>query len=333
MSVPLDICVVGAGAIGGSLAVRMAVAGARVTVVARGAHAHAIRDRGLSLLSGEDRQTLRLPCVAQLHDVPPQDVAVVAVKARDLVPLAPALAGLLKPGGRIVFAMNGIPWWFGLTPGLRFPDVLQAVLDPGEALSRHVPLQTVIGAVVQFSAEVIAPGVVRGVANGRHGIVLGRAVGPCDGDSTLARFTALLGAAGLEVRVRDDIRPEIWTKTLLSTSAGCVAALTGADLGVITEDADGFALLSRLMAEGLAIGRALGLPVQEDADARLRFYRGKSVRPSMLQDMEAGRALEIDGGLLAFARIAETLRVDAPCTQAVAALIRLKDATARRARG
>ncbi len=328
MHAPLDVCVVGAGAIGGSMAVRIAGAGARVTVVARGAHGQAIRDGGLVLLADDQRLNVRLACFDRPDDVAPQDVAVVAVKAPDLPALASALPALLKPSGRLVFAMNGIPWWFGDGAGPRLREDLRAKLDPGGVLARSIHAETIVGAVVQSSNEMVAPGVVRHAGGSRHGMILGRPAGGSDG--MLDAFAALLASAGYTTRISDDIRAEIWTKTLLAASAGPVAALTGADLGRLTEDAESFALLTELMQEGVAIGRAFGLVIDEDIEARLDFFCGKAVRPSMLQDVEAGRALEVENGIFAIVRIATTLGIDAPRTHAVAALMRIKIAMAKK---
>ena len=324
MTTPLSVCVVGAGAIGGSMAVRMARAGARVSVVARGAHGQAIRDTGLTLQSGTSGETVRLPCFDQPAGIAPHDVVVVAVKAAALPAVAPALPALLAPGGLIVFAMNGIPWWFDAGWPMPLPERLRAALDPGGVLGRSIAPQTIVGAVVQSSNELIAPGVVLNSTPERNRMILGRPDGSAD--PLLDRFAALLNAGGYSAKVSPHIRDEIWTKTLLAASAGPVAALTGATLGALADDADTRAVLAGVMREGAAVGHALGFTITDDIDARLAFYRGKPVRPSMLVDFEAGRDAEIENSILAIADIAVALDIGVPVTRTVAALVRMKKA-------
>jgi 2-dehydropantoate 2-reductase len=233
--------------------------------------------------------------------------------------LATVLPALLKPQGRFMFAMNGIPWWIDRVGGIRLPEALRIRLDPGGALASRIDPANIVGAVVQSSNEVIAPGIVRNVGGGRNAMVIGRPGG--GPDASLDALAAMLLSAGYAARISADIRAEIWSKTLLAASAGPVAALTGVDLGKLTADPDAFALLAGLMREGVAIGRAFGLGIEEDVEARLAFFRGKPIRPSMLQDAEAGRELEVQNSILALARIATALGVDAPRTQVVSALM------------
>lgn len=318
----LDICVYGAGSIGGSIAARLALAGANVCAIARGPHGKAIEAKGLTLISGSARNTVRIPCFKTPSGVPPQDVVVVAVKGPALPAIAPALPALLKPGGLIVFAMNGIPWWFDRGMAVRLPDWLRAELDPEGILQRSIAPDCVVGCVVQSSNEVIAPGVVLNATPGRNNLIMGKPDGTAD--VLLERFVAQLCAAGYNTRLSGNIRDEIWTKTLLASSAGPVAALTGCSLDRLVADPQTRAVLATIMHDGTAIGRALGLNVNEDIEARLDFYRGKPVRPSMLQDFEAGRPAEVESGVVAFAALATALGMDLPVTQTVAALLRMK---------
>ena len=319
---PLDICIYGAGAVGGSLAVRLAGAGARVTVVARGAHAQAIRRDGLTLISGSVRRTARLPCPESTADIAPQDVLVVALKWPSVSDVAPTFSSLIKPGGLIVFAMNGIPWWLdaGGIPGM--PARISDELDPGGILRRNIPPDSIVGAVVRSSNEVISPGVVENALPGQNAMTLGF---PGGGSTPLLeRFAAVLTAAGYSTKVTSSICEEIWIKTMLASSVGPVAALTGASLGDLISVESTREVLSAMMNDGVAIGRALGFTIREDVEARLDAFRGKPVRPSMLQDFELGRAPEIENSILAFAAIAKTIGIHAPVTQTVAALVQMK---------
>lgn len=316
------ICVYGAGAIGGSLAARLAHAGAQVAIVARGVHARAIAERGLTLLSGEQEIQVRVPCVDPAHCDGLFDGVFVAVKSASLPALAPQLGRMLKPNGRLVFAMNGLPWWF--PDGLLMPQsaTLAQALDPGGLMRRHVDLRQVVGCVVNSSSEVIAPGVILNSTPQRNRLILGRP----DGleDPQLEAIAALLRSAGYEAPSTPSIREALWHKMLLAVAAGPVAALTGSDLGRLAGDADVLALMVQIMQEGALMGRQLGLQVPGDALDRLLFFRGLTTRPSLLQDFEAGRTPEIDNSILAFSLIAGLLKVPSPALNLVAGLIRVK---------
>jgi 2-dehydropantoate 2-reductase len=324
---PLDICVYGAGAIGGGIAARLAMAGENVCAVARGPHGAAIAASGLTLVSGPVRNTVRVPCFEAASQIAaPQDVVVVAVKGPALPSIAANLPGILKPGGLLVFAMNGIPWWFDQGMPVQLPDWLRAELDPNGILARVLAPQSIVGCVVQSSNEVVTPGVVLNTTPERNNLIMGKPDGT-SGD-LLERFVARLCAAGYQARLTSHIRDEIWTKTLLASSAGPVAALTGCSLDLLVANPQARSVLATIMHDGTVIGRALGLRVNEDIEARLDFYRGKPVRPSMLQDFEMGRPAEVESSILVFAALASALGMDLPVVQTVAALSRMKKQSA-----
>ncbi len=327
---PLDICVYGAGAIGGSIAARLALAGENLSVIARGPHGAAIAANGLTLVAGPEhnavRNTVRIPCFDTASPIAPQNVVVVAVKGPALPSIAAALPSLLKPDGLLVFAMNGIPWWFDQGMPVQLPDWLRALIDPDRLLERTLAPQSIVGCVVQSSNEIVMPGVVMNTTPQRNNLIMGKPDGTCD--ALLERFTARLCAAGYQARLTSHIRDEIWTKTLLASSAGSVAALTGCALDRLVADPQARSVLATIMHDGTAIGRALGLQVNEDIEARLDFYRGKLVRPSMLQDLEMGRPAEVENSILVFAALASALGLDLPVTQTVTALLRMKKQSA-----
>ncbi|MDY0748063.1 2-dehydropantoate 2-reductase [Paucibacter sp. R3-3] len=318
----LDVGVLGGGAIGGSLAARLASSGERVTLVARGANGRAIREQGLVLHEGGRELRVPLPCCEQAGDLGPQDVIVVAVKGRDLSPLASVLPGLLKPGGRLVLAMNGIPFWFDRFGGFAWPAAVREMLDPGGELARQLPLHALVGAVVLSSAEVLAPGIVRSPAGDRRSVILGRPDGGVD--AVTQRFADALSKASYATRISSDIRAELWAKLMLFCSAGPLSALTGADLGVLAAEPSSEALWLGMMNECLDLGSAVGLAVDAEPRAVLDAFRGTAVRPSMLQDVEAGRSPEIESGLLAVDLIARGRDMELPRLSAVAALMRMK---------
>jgi 2-dehydropantoate 2-reductase len=323
---PLDICIFGAGAVGGSLAVRLSAGGARLSVVARGEHAEAIRRNGLTLVSGLERRTARVWCPEELSCIAPQDVVIVTLKWPSVPAAAPAFSALLKPHGLIVFAMNGIPWWFAHAR----PDGGSAqqlgTLDPGGVLARSVPANSIVGAVVRSSNEVVSPGVIVNTTPGQNALTLGLPSGLRT--PLLESLAAVLRAAGYATEVTDSIREEIWAKNLLAASAGPVAALTGATLGELVDAPETRSILEAVMTEGITVGRTFGLHLTEDVHARLDGFKGKPVRPSMLQDFESGRPAEIENAILAVVVMADALGVAVPVTSLVAALIRMKKVSA-----
>lgn len=316
------VCIYGAGAIGGSMAVRLARAGADVCVVARGEHGRAINRSGLTLLTGGDRLHARVPCFASPERIPARDIVIVALKAASLPAIAAELPRLVTPDGRIVFAMNGLPWWFadGLTVAL--PRQLDNLLDPGGRLRAALDRDRVVGCVVNSSNEIVAPGVILNTTPARNRLILGK---PDDrDDARLDEIVQLLRDAGYESRITHAFRQEMWTKMLLAVSASPIAALTGAHLGELSRDDTIASLWAGIMREGAAIGQPLGFDMPDDFDERVAYYRDLVTRPSMLEDFERGRAPEIENGILAFDLIARHMGVPAPSLHALCALVRMK---------
>lgn len=323
------VCIFGAGAVGGSMAVRLAHAGAaQVTVIARGEHGQAIAREGLTLISGEQRIHARVRCVQEPAQVRDQDVVVVAVKSNSLAAIAASLPLMVRPGGLFVFAMNGLPWWFFDAPLKQTPDraYMRQLLDPQGLLERNIPLQQTVGCVVSSSNEVLSPGLIFNSVPQLNRLVLGR---PGDllaetDEGALRDWVAQLVASAYDAKISKDLRSDLWAKMLLAVSASPVAALTGRDLQVLVNDVPSHALITAAMQEALSLGRALGLTLQDDVAERLEVYRQRPTRPSLLQDAQRGRPLEINNGLLAFAEIARELNHPAPTLQALATLVRMK---------
>jgi 2-dehydropantoate 2-reductase len=204
----MKVAVYGAGAIGGSLAVRLALAGHGVGVIARGAHGRAMREAGLTLLAGGRRDTVRVVCVENPADLPEQDLVFVTVKSHQLPAIAPHLARLARPAAPLVFVMNGIPWWFTQGLAVTMPDRMAARLDPGGELARCLPLAQVVLGVVHSANEVIEPGVVRNTSFDRNRLIFGtpRPDSPVDVDA----IVRLVGAAGYEAHASDHVREDLW---------------------------------------------------------------------------------------------------------------------------
>ena len=314
----MRICVFGAGAIGGLMASRLAGGGAQVSVVARGAHLQAICATGLVVRDAAGATVTTHPAAS---DDPAalgvQDAVIVAVKAPALPSVASSIAPLLGPETAVVFAMNGIPWWYfhahgGALDGRRLP-----LLDPGGTLEAAVGFERTLGGVVYSFAEVIAPGVVQtGDAPSR--LVIGR----LDGAASPAadRVAAALIAGGFGAEVTPHIRRPIWSKLLGNLGSGPFAVLTGLPVGpALTSPALDQAAI-RVLDEVAAIARAAGID-PGDALASLPGLRRSQHRPSMLQDLDAGRPMEIDSLYTVPLAIAAELGVAAPTLELLAALV------------
>lgn len=316
---PMRVAVYGAGAVGGHLAVRLAGAGADVSVVARGAQGDAIRAHGLTLLRGEETLHARLRCEEDPAALGAQDVVVIAVKGTGLDAIAPRIPSLFAPHTRVVFAMNGIMWWFvdGL-PVVMSPSV-RAQLDPGDALRRAIPMERVVGCAIYSGNAVDRPGVVRSTTPHRNRAILGTPSGAPD--PLVDAFAALLRRAGIDAEVTPRIRDAIWIKMQLIVAASPVTALTRCTLDRVVADPALRALVLDIFQETRRLGLALGLDIPDDATQRLDFYHDKPIRPSMLQDLEAGKALEVDNGILAFRHIAHASGHSVPALDHVATLV------------
>ncbi len=320
----MKICVVGLGAIGGLLAgwlgSRVAPGRVSVSALARGATLQAVRAQGLVLET--DAGPLAVP--VQASDDPAQlgvqDLVIVAVKGPALAAVAPAVARLMGPQTLVMTAMNGVPWRIfdglpGACQGLQLDSV-----DPGGVARTHIPAAQVVGAVVHLSSATPAPGRVRHV-NG-NGLIIGRALGGV-GEPVQA-LAALLGDAGLAVSVSDQIQREVWFKLWGNMTMNPVSALTGAPCDRILDDPLVRGFCSAVMVEAQAIGAAFGIPIDQDPEQRHAVTRKLgSFKTSMLQDLLAGRPLEIDALVAAVREVGVHLQQPTPSIDALLGLTRL----------
>jgi 2-dehydropantoate 2-reductase len=330
----MDVCVFGAGAIGGFMAARLAGAGrANVSVVARGAHLAAIREHGLRLHStAGDISARPTHAVDNPRDLPPQDIVFVTLKACALPANAAAIASLLKPGGHAVFVTNGITWWW--KHGLSEPSHLP-LLDPDRTLWDILTPQRVLGCVVYAPNEVVEPGVIR--HSGMNRWILGE---PDGSDSArLGATVELLNHAGLAAEASADLRREIWSKLMLNAALNPLCALTRLASNELSVDPELVALGDGIIQELVMTAAAHGSHVEAEAEkARAALRRGnakpggtaaRGTRPSMLQDALAGRPTEVEailGQLQAFAREAN---VPCPSIDAVLPIMRGLDRSLR----
>ena len=309
----LKLCIFGAGAVGGHFAARLAAAGNDVSVVARGPNLAAIRARGLLLHSGDKRIAGRVRASDNPAELGAQDFIIATLKATSLASFAQGVTPLLGPDSAVVFAQNGLPWWYaqGLSASRPRPPDLSR-LDPGGVLARSIAPERVIGSVIFSANTVIEPGVISNATPENNCLSLGET-----DDRPSARLDALravLIGAGIDSPPIADIRTVVWHKLLLNLMSA-VAALTGQPGKIMMADTEVSAVIHALIREGIAIGAAHGIalePVMPNTSMH---------KPSILQDYEMGRPMEVEALLqapLAFARVAG---VAAPMLQVVAALV------------
>ena len=317
----MKVCIYGAGAVGGLIAARLVQAGHEVSVVARGAHLAAIREKGLRVLSGGKEFTVRLKAEQDPSKLGPQDVVVVAVKAQNLGEVAAAIGPLIGADTAIVTAMNGVPWWFFDRLPYGSGKLRLESLDPGGTLSRAMPTERIVGCVIHLAASTPEPGLIS------HGMGERLILGEPGGKNSARTQTIVeaLNAAGFEATASPFIEKDFWVKLIGNVSFNPVAALTLASANRLIDDEYVKAYMIAIMKECLAIGRAVGVDAAIDPEARMDMARklGK-FKPSTLQDMEAGKSLEIDGLLIGTLEIARKAGVAAPFTESLAGLARLR---------
>ncbi|MBS0373736.1 MAG: 2-dehydropantoate 2-reductase [Proteobacteria bacterium] len=318
----MKITIVGAGAIGGYVGAKLALAGERVTFIARGANLEAIRHRGITLVTSDGGQlgTREVQATSDYAAPGPQDVVIVAVKANQLESVASEVPKLFGPDTSVVTMQNGIPYWYFQKHGGAHDGRCVTTVDPGGAALRHLPPERVIGCVVYPAAVLAAPGVIRHIEGDRF------PVGELDG-STSARVQAVSAAfvrAGLQAPVLDSIRAEIWLKLWGNLTFNPISALCRATLVEICQYPATRALAAAMMGEAQAVAHALGISFRVSIERRIAgAERVGQHKTSMLQDLEAGRELETDallGSVLELARITGTA---VPTLETVYALTKL----------
>lgn len=319
----MKFCIVGAGAIGGYLGARLALAGEAVTFIARNRNLAAIRENGLRLVEedGTERHAADVRAVQQMAEAGAQDAVLLTVKAHQVRELLPELRALFGPQTMLVTMINGIPWWyFQRLPGPWEDRQLDSV-DPGGLLATQIEPERLIGSVVYPAAELVAPGVVKVVEGNRF------TLGELDGSrseriETLAR--ALMGA-GFKAPISRDIRSEIWLKLWGNLSFNPISALTQATL----EDICGFPptreLAARMMTEAREVAEKLGVRFKITLEQRIAGAEAVGAhRTSMLQDVQAGRALELAalvGAVVELGRLTETPTPSIDAIHAATALL------------
>lgn len=321
----LKICLYGAGAIGGYLAVELALAGHDVCVIARGAHLEAIAERGLKLITQAGERVARVPAADDPHEFGPQDFVICALKAHQAYAAASSFAPLLGPGTAVVTAMNGLPWWYFYRVGGRYDALHPRSIDEGARQWRAIGPQRAIGCVVDPACEVVAPGVIAHEKFNRF--TLGEP-GGTRSDRVVTLSRALI-EAGFDAPIRDNIRWNVWLKLSGNVCFNPISLLTGATLDRIVGEPALRALCKTIMLETRAVHEALQIFIPADMVERRLDAAGSVVghKMSMLQDAERGRSLEIDALVTVVQELGRLTGVPTPTIDTVLALAQEKGRT------
>ena len=322
----MKICIFGAGAIGGYMGLKLAKAGADVSLVARGPHLAAMQNTGLTLI--EEGETTTVPVTAS--DEPTalgvQDYVIVTLKAHSVPSVVSKMAPLIGPNTTIMSGVNGLPWWYfhkAQTGTVLDEQPLQAV-DPGGRAWHEIGPERAIGCVVYPACEIAAPGLVKHLDGDRF--TLGEP--SMEQSERVKTLSSLMIAGGLKAPQKSRIRDEIWVKLWGNCSFNPVSALTGATLDAIGNDPESRALVHAIMTEVKSVGEAVGVrfsvPIEKRIDGAAAIIGHK---PSTRQDIEAGRPLEIDPLVTAVLELAAGLGIETPTLAHVSALLKLQAET------
>ncbi|HWB45381.1 MAG TPA: 2-dehydropantoate 2-reductase [Hyphomicrobiaceae bacterium] len=318
---PIRICVVGAGAIGGLMAAKFALAGNDVTVIDQGVHLAAIQKNGIKLEWHDGKvQTAKVKGVSSATEAGKQDLVVLAVKAHFLDQVVRDIDHLLGPDTVVLTVQNGLPWWYFQRLGGKYDNQRLHSLDPSGILTKKVDASRLIGCVVYPAAAVTAPGVIHHVEGDRFPI------GELDGKDTerAKRLHDVFVKAGLQSRVLKDIRSEIWLKAWGNLSFNPISALTHATLVDICQFAETRELAATMMREAQEIAQKLGVTFRVSIEKRIAGAESVGAhKTSMLQDVEAGRSLETEALIGSILEMAQLTNTPAPAIAAVYACVKL----------
>lgn len=321
----MKVCIFGAGAIGGYMGVKLAKAGADVSLVARGPHLSAMQEKGLTLIEEEETTTVSVTASDDPTTLGVQDYVIVTLKAHSVPPVVSKMAPLIGPNTTIVSGVNGVPWWYfhqleGEHEGTRLESV-----DPGNVQWDGFGPDRVLGCVVYPAAEVIEPGVIKHIEGNRFSL------GEPDGSKSerALALSKILSDAGLKAPVRPKLRDEIWVKLWGNLSFNPISALTHATLDVLCTDEGTRAVARNMMLEAQEIAERLGVKFPIDVDRRIAGGAAVGAhRTSMLQDLDQGRPMEIDALVASVQELGRVTNLPTPTIDTVLGLVRLRARTA-----
>jgi len=319
----MKICIVGAGAIGGMLGVKLALGGHDVTLILRGANLEAVRQNGLTLIEENGIELLAKPvkATANISEAGVQDVVILGLKAHQVAAVAADLPQLMHSATRVVTMQNGIPWWYFYKLAGNYTDMPLRAVDPDGVIAKHIPIDSLIGSVVYPASEVIRPGVIKVIEGNRF------TLGEIDGADTasIRAISDAFKAAGFKAPVSRDIRSEIWLKVWGNLSFNPISALTHATLEDICLYPPTRELAASMMTEAQAIGEKLGVQFKVSLDKRIAGAQAVGQhKTSMLQDVEQGRALELQALVASVIELGQMTQTPTPtihCVYALASLL------------
>jgi 2-dehydropantoate 2-reductase len=316
----LRICVAGAGAVGGTLAVLLAHAGHDVSVLARRTTLAAIRQQGLRLTDLSGSYEIHPPA-SDIAEFGVQDVVFCSAKTHALADLLPALEPLLGPNTMVVPTINGVPWWYFQGAGGRFDGDRVRAVDPDGALLAAIPVRQIIGCVVYINAETSTPGQI--LASSPHRLILGELHG---GVSDRVRtLSAALDGAGIDTAATDTIRDAVWTKIVANIASNPLSVVSGATLGELFGGPELRDIVMATIQEAMLVGAAYGARFALDPQGLIEMGAKRGTfRTSMLQDFERGRTLELAAICDAVLELAARHDIAMPMTSAITALVRFR---------
>ncbi len=322
----MRICVVGAGAIGGFMGAKLALAGSEVTLIARGPHLAAIRAHGLKLImaGGTELIATNAQATDDISAAGTHDVVILALKAHQIAAVAADIPTLFGPDTSVVTVQNGIPWWYFQKHGGEFDGHRLASLDPDGTLERYIPPDRIIGSIAYPATDKPEPGVIQHVEGNRFPLA------ELDGSTTdrVTRLAAVFTEAGFKSKVTTDIRSQIWLKAWGNLSFNPISALTGATLVKICQFPETRALATAMMHEAQEIAEKLGVTFRHTIEQRIAgAEKVGEHKTSMLQDVEAGRSLELDALVGVVAELGRLTSIPTPSIDAVYACVKLMEAT------
>ena len=310
----MKFLIAGAGAIGAYIGARMAHAGFDVTLFARGPHLRAMQEHGVQVKSREGDSVARPTITGSLEEVGPVDVVFLGVKAHGLPQLAPQLKPVLGPETTVVSTQNGIPWWYFQGFGGEWEGLRLERIDPGGVISSAIEARRVLGSIVYFSTEISSPGVIQHIEGNR--ITLGEPDGSRSDRGR--RIAEALIASGLRCPITARIRPEIWVKVLGNASLNPVSALTRATIVQMLRDPGVSSVIRYIMQEVEEVSRKLGMELPITIDQRMAgAEKVGEHKTSMLQDLEAGRPVELEALVGAVVELGERVGLAMPYARTV----------------
>jgi 2-dehydropantoate 2-reductase len=316
----MRVCIYGAGAIGGWLGVKLARAGCEVSVVARGATLEALRSHGLRLHQGDENLAAPVRASAQPAELGVQDLVVIAVKAPAMAEVAKSIAPLLGPQTIVLTAMNGVPWWFFEGFGGRHAGTRLRSIDPDGSIARAVPAKHIVGSVVHASCSLSEPGFVH------HHFGNKLIIGEPSGEETprVRELAGVLEQAGFDTALSEQIQKDAWYKLWGNMTMNPVSAITGATTDRVLDDDLVRGFIQSVMLEAKEIGARIGIPIDQSPEDRHGVTRKLGAfKTSMLQDVEAGKAVELDALVTVVKELGGLTGVATPFTDALLGLARL----------